>query len=141
MRGLSTQLMKRTFTSFALALLISAGAQAATIATTLTVTATTAVGSTGITANGTATLTNIGSGPIVGTLPLTSLAGATATATFTITLSGGTLTGTLSVPTALLINGTAGSGSATITGGTGTYAGATGSFPSLPGSATGSLAS
>ena len=54
--------MTRTFASFALALLLTAGAQAATISTTLTVT--NATGSIGlsIALSGTATLTNIGGG-------------------------------------------------------------------------------
>ncbi|MDR3700716.1 MAG: hypothetical protein P4L56_13815 [Candidatus Sulfopaludibacter sp.] len=58
---------------------------------------------------------------------------------FTITLSGtaGGLSGTITLPTSLLLGGGSGTGSATITGGTGNYSGATGSFPSLAG--TGSL--
>ena len=61
-------------------------------------------------------------------------------APFTIVLSGGNLTGTLTAPASLLTGtSTSGSGSATITGGTGTYAGATGSFPSITGSGSGSI--
>jgi uncharacterized protein (TIGR03437 family) len=138
---MENQEMKRTITVLSLAVALSAGAHAATTSTNLTVNATTTFGASGIAATGTATLSGIGNGPFSATLPLSELgAAATAKATFTITLSGGTLTGNLLIPVALLTSGgTQGGGSAVITGGTGTYAGATGSFPALAGTATGSL--
>ena len=125
--------MTRTFGIFALALLVCAGVQGATVSTNLSVTATASIGATGsLSATGTATLSGIGSGTFTGTLSLTTLTGP-----YTITLSGGggTITGTLTTSSAIL-TGSA-SGSATVTGGTGPYAGATGSFPNLAG--TGSL--
>jgi uncharacterized protein (TIGR03437 family) len=135
-----------TRTNFVLALCFCAAAHAATINTNLTVTATgsifTSPGS--LTATGTATLTGIGTGTFSGSVSLTGVSGQTVNAPFTITLSGGggTITGTLTVPVALLTGGpnTPATGSATITGGTGPYAGATGSFPNLTGSYSGSLA-
>jgi uncharacterized protein (TIGR03437 family) len=124
--------MTRPIVPFALALLICAGAHAATINTLLTVDATASLGAS-ITATGTATLTNIGNGTFSGALSLTPDASGNLSATFTITLSGGggTLTGKLLIPPAVLSG--EGTGSATITGGTGPYASATGSFPSLAG--------
>jgi uncharacterized protein (TIGR03437 family) len=123
--------MTRKFVSFTLALLACAGAEAATINTTLTVNATGAVGAT-VSVTGTATLSGgIGSGTFSAALDL-----GTFKAPFTITLTSGTtgtITGVITVPTSILTTGT-GTGSATVTGGTGTYAGATGSFPSLAGS-------
>ena len=97
--------MKRIMTAIASALLVCAGAQAATINTTLTVTASGALTGTSFTATGTATLTNIGSGTFSSTLSLTSAdAAGNLTAPYTITLSGGagTITGTLKIPPALL---------------------------------------
>src|ERR1017187_3475236 len=129
----SKRLMKRTFSTLALALLVCAAAMAATISTTLTVNATGSFGGTSITATGTASLTTIGSGTFSGTVSLTPDSTGNYSAPFTITLSGGagTITGTLKIPPAVLTG--SGTGSATITGGTGTYANATGSFPSLAG--------
>jgi uncharacterized protein (TIGR03437 family) len=109
--------------------------------TTLTVNATGSLGSTGVTATGTATMTNVysGSATFSGSLPLSSISGSNVAGTFTITPStGGTLTGSLTLPLTLLeglIEGStsSGTGSATVTGGTGPYAGYTGSFPSLAG--------
>jgi len=129
----------KKYASLALALLVCAAAQAATISTTLTVNATVSVG-TSLTATGTATLTNIGNGAFSATVPLTGLTGTTVNASYTITvssgtLSGGTLTGTISLPVALLEgSATSATGSGTVTSGTGSLAGATGSFPSLSGS-------
>ena len=125
--------MKRTFSTLALALLVGAAAPAATINTTLTVNASGSIGLSGISATGTATLTNIGSGTFSGSVSLTPDSTGNFSAPFTITLTGGagTITGTLSIPPAVLTG--SGTGSAKITGGTGTYAGATGSFPSLAG--------
>jgi uncharacterized protein (TIGR03437 family) len=116
-------------------------AQAATISTNLTVTATGTL-STNVTATGTATMPNVFSGPgsFSGTLPLSGLSagGTTINGSFTITLPGGTLTGTLILPLTLLeglLSGTtsAGAGSAAITGGTGSYVGYSGSFPNVSG--------
>jgi uncharacterized protein (TIGR03437 family) len=72
-----------------------------------------------------------------------SIASTTATTvsgSFTIQMSEGNLTGTITLPTAFLLGTTAtGTGSASITGGTGTtYSGSTGSFSSLSGSSLGS---
>ncbi|MBS1859777.1 MAG: hypothetical protein JST11_30675 [Acidobacteria bacterium] len=132
--------MTRKYSSFALGLLLCAAAQAATVSTTLNVTATGSIGASGLAVSGTASLTNIGSGTFTSSLSLTALGGATATAPYTIKLSSGdTITGNLLIPTTLITsalsgNGNAsGTGSATVTGGTGAYAGATGSFPSLAG--------
>src|SRR5262249_23162110 len=98
------------------------------------------VTATGVSATGTANLTTIGSGTFAGSASLGSLAGTTVTAPFTITLSNGTLTGSLSIPVALIdSNAASGTGSDLITGGTGAHAGATGSFPSLNGAVSGSL--
>jgi uncharacterized protein (TIGR03437 family) len=119
--------MIRTFVIFA-CVLACAGAQAATINTTLTVTNATGALGASISVSGPATLTNIGSGTFTATLDI-----ATLKAQYTIALSGGggTITGALTLNANLLTgNGTA---SATVTGGTGPYAGATGSFPSLTG--------
>ena len=122
--------MTRTIVRYALPLLLCLGAQAATTNTTLTVNATATFGTT-ISATGTATLSGIGTGTFTGTLT----AGASGfSAPFTIALSGGNLTGTLTIPTSVLSG--SGTGSGTITGGTGTYANATGSFPSLSGTGT-----
>jgi uncharacterized protein (TIGR03437 family) len=113
-----------------LALLVCAGAQAATISTTLTVNATLTIGM-NVAVAGTATLTNgVGSGPFSATLAFGS-SGATGPYTITLSGSGSTITGVLTMPTAMLTG--SGSASATVTGGTGTYSGANGSFPSLPG--------
>ena len=129
--------MKRRFQSLAVLLLAAGTAGAAPISTTLTVNATASFTGTTITATGTASLTGIGSGQFTATLSLTAITATGLDAPFTITLSGGggTLSGTLTIPTSL-ISGTTTSatGSATITGGTGSYSGATGSFPSLAGS-------
>jgi uncharacterized protein (TIGR03437 family) len=119
-----------------LALLVCAGAQAATISTTLSVTATLSIGTTGgFSAAGTASLTNgVGSGTFSATLAVS--ASGNYSGPYTITLSGGagTITGVFTMPaTMLAANGTA---SATVTGGTGTYNGSNGSFPSLPGAGT-----
>jgi uncharacterized protein (TIGR03437 family) len=94
-----------------------------------------------ISVNGPATLTNIGSGTFAANVSASGIGSTTVSAPFTITLSGGTITGTASFPGALLLGtSTTGTGSATVTGGTGSYSGATGSFPTLSGSASGSLA-
>jgi uncharacterized protein (TIGR03437 family) len=123
-------------------LLALSGAFAATINTTLTVSnATVAIAATGVTVAGNASLTGIGSGTFNASAAITSisLTAPTNNIDFTITLSDGTIKGTITIPTALITGGaTSGTGSATITGGTGNYNGATGSFPSLTGSVTGS---
>lgn len=141
--------MTRKYSSFALGLLLCAAAQAATVSTTLSVNANNvSFGASGISANGTATLTNIGSGTFSSSLDLSALtgSGSTATAPFTIKLStGDTITGNLIIPSSLIqgaLSGsgaTKGTGSATVTGGTGAYANATGSFPTLDGNASGSV--
>src|ERR1039458_9905575 len=114
----SNRLRKRTFLTLSLALLACAGAQAATVSSNFTLTGTATLSAAGFVMTGQATLTNVGSG------------------TFTITLTGETLTGTYSEPVAIL-TGASGNASATITGGTGSFAGYTGSFPTLAGSSSG----
>ena len=123
--------MKPKFWRFTAALLLCAGAQAATVTSTLTITGTTTMSGTTFTMAGQVTLTNVGSGTFASTISLlTNLSGSTVTAPFTITLSGGTLTGTYTEPVTVL-EGISGNAAATITGGTGSYAGYTGSFPTL----------
>jgi uncharacterized protein (TIGR03437 family) len=140
----TTGTILRGFAPFALALLITAGAQAASVSSTLTLTGTTTLSSndTIFTNSGQVTLTNLGSGggTLSGTFASTInvqtpgvVTGSSVTAPFTITLSGGTLIGTYTEPFAILIGAT-GTAAATITGGTGSYTGYTGNFPSLPGS-------
>ncbi len=127
--------MTRILASISLAMVVCAGAQAATVTTTLTVNATATIGAT-ISVTGTAVFTNnVGSGTFTSTLNLSSTdSNGNITAPYTITLSGGagTIQGMLSIPPAILSG--SGVGSATVTGGSGTYAGATGNFPSLAGS-------
>ena len=121
-----TESIFRRFAPFALALLITAGAQAASVSSTFTLSNASLAVSSGGTSygiTGTATMSGVytGNGAFSGTVSLT---GSTPTApNYTITLSGGTLTGIFTMPVAAL-TGT-GSGSLTITGGTGTYAGYT----------------
>jgi uncharacterized protein (TIGR03437 family) len=135
----------RTPLGAALAVVVCAAAQAATISTTLTLNGTAAATSvdystfliTGIT-----TLTGgIGDGAFQCAFALATVTGGNAVAPYTITLkSGDTLTGKLTVPVTLLFaNATAGSVGVTVTGGTGTYSGATGSF-NLTGRISGDLA-
>ena len=130
--------MKRTFLTLSLALLACAGAQAATVSSTLTLTGTATLGGTGFVMTGQATMPGVysGNGTFASTISLTNITSATVTAPFTITLTGGTLTGTYSEPVAIL-TGASGNASATITGGTGSFAGYTGSFPTLAGSSSG----
>jgi uncharacterized protein (TIGR03437 family) len=115
---------------------------AATTQTTLTATNGKVSLGQNVTLTASVTLTNIGSGTFSASVPLdpSLLSGTNINAPYVITLSGGsdTITGTLTIPTAL-VTGTAttGTGSATVTGGSGNYAGATGSFPTLTGSVTG----
>jgi uncharacterized protein (TIGR03437 family) len=131
--------MKAIIGFCALALSLGTIAPAATINTTLTVNATVTLGAS-LAVNGTATLTNIGSGgstasgTISASASLQSISGATVTVPFTITLSSGTLTGSVTLPvTALEGQTTSATGTGTITGGSGSYAGYSGSFPSLSG--------
>jgi uncharacterized protein (TIGR03437 family) len=129
---------------FALALLITAGAQAASSTLALTGTTTISISGSSISyANtGTATLAITGgptlSGTFTATIPTSALTGSTVTVPFTITVStGNTLVGTYTEPTNILFGGntsSAGPASATITGGTGSYAGYTGTFTNLQGS-------
>jgi uncharacterized protein (TIGR03437 family) len=129
--------------SYALALVVCAGAEAATINTTLTVNATLALSGTGFALSGTTNFTGgIGTGKIAATIAATALTSDPVKANVTITLdSGGTMTGTVSVPLALVTgSSTSGSVGLAVTGGTGTYAGASGTF-SLNGSISGSLVS
>src|ERR1039458_471712 len=127
--------MKLTFSTLVLALLVGAGAQAATVSSTLTLTGTATLGLTGFTITGQATMTGVysGSGTFASTISIAGITSTTVTSPFTITVTGGTLTGTYTEPVTILY-GDSGNVSATITGGTGTFAGYTGSFPTLAGS-------
>jgi uncharacterized protein (TIGR03437 family) len=125
----------RRFAPFALALLVAAGGQAATVSSTLTLTGTTTISSTETTFTiaGQVTLTNVGSGTFSSTINLLSpgvITGSSVTAQFTIALSGGTLIGTYTEPITIL-EGAGGQASATISNGTGSYAGYSGTFPTL----------
>src|ERR1017187_4019048 len=135
----SNRLMKRTFLTLSLALLACAGAQAATVSSTLTLTGTATLGGTGFVMTGQATMPGVysGNGTFASTISLTNITSTTVTADFAITLSGGTLVGKYSEPLSILYGG-AGSAAATITGGTGSFAGYTGSFPALAGSSSSS---
>jgi len=121
--------MKRLLPSLTLILLICTAAFAQT--STLTVNGSLNIISSSF--SGTVTLSGGISGS--GTIAVPTLtAGATGfTGNYTITLSGGTLTGGVSVPTSVLTGG--GNISLTVTGGTGSYAGASGTFAALTGSA------
>jgi uncharacterized protein (TIGR03437 family) len=127
--------MKRTFSTLALALLVGAGAQAASVGSTLTLTGTATLGAAGFTITGQATMTGVysGSGTFASTISIAGITSATVTSPFTITTTGGTLTGTYTEPVEIL-TGASGNVAATITGGTGSFAGYTGSFPTLAGS-------
>jgi uncharacterized protein (TIGR03437 family) len=120
--------MRRTFSLLIPALLSIAGVQAATTTTTITVNnAPVTLAGTNVSVAGTATLTNIGSGQFTASLSLTSISGLNVSPPFTIQLSSGTLTGTLTVPAGLFLgSSTSGQGSLNITGGT---AGVTGTIP------------
>jgi uncharacterized protein (TIGR03437 family) len=118
----------RRFAPFALALLITAGAQAATVSSNFTLTGSAPLTGTSLAFTGQATMSGVytGNGAFSSTISLTS----STPAPFTITVTAGnTLTGTFTLASSAL-SGT-GTGSLTITGGTGTYAGYTGSFPSV----------
>src|ERR1019366_3608389 len=135
----SNRPMKRTFSTLVLALLVGAAAQAATVSSTLTLTGTATLGATGFTITGQATMPGVysGSGTFASTISIAGITSTTLTSPFTITVTGGTLTGTYTEPIAILTGDTtadAGNVSATITGGTGSFAGYTGSFPALSGS-------
>src|ERR1017187_201732 len=111
---------------FALALLITAGVQAATVSSTFTLTGSAPFSGTSLVITGQATMSGVytGNGSFTSTVSLTS----SAPANFTITVTAGnTLTGTFALDSSAL--GGTGTGSLTIKGGTGTYAGYTGSFP------------
>jgi uncharacterized protein (TIGR03437 family) len=135
--------MGRTIALFLPVLLSLAAADAdTTIQTTLSVTINSISLTSDISVSGSASLTGIGSGKFSANEALSSFS-LTATSNdipFTITLSdgSGTLTGTVSVPTALVIGGaTSGNGSAKITGGTGAYDQAKGTFTTLTGTVSG----
>jgi uncharacterized protein (TIGR03437 family) len=120
----------RVLAPFALALLITAGAQAATInGSTFTLTASAPLTGTSLVLTGQAGMSGVYTGNSAAFSSTISLTGSTP-APFTITVSSGnTLTGTFTFASAAV--GGTGTGSLTITGGTGTYAGYTGSFPSV----------
>jgi uncharacterized protein (TIGR03437 family) len=110
------------FAPFALALLITAGAQAASLSSNFSLlNASLTISGSGYTITGQATMTNVytGNGAFTATIPLTS---STLTGPFTITVStGNTLTGNFTLASAAL-SGT-GTGSLTIASGAGSYAG------------------
>jgi uncharacterized protein (TIGR03437 family) len=137
--------MPRIFSLLVSATLIAAGAQAATINTTLTMNNAPVTIGVSLSVSGTATLSNIGSGQFATTISLTSGVGSdgNVTAPFTVTLTGGagTITGSLKIPLTLLTGSvTNATGSATVTGGT--YGGGVtgGSFAALAGTVSGGLA-
>jgi uncharacterized protein (TIGR03437 family) len=135
-------IMPRIFCLLVSAMLIAAGAQAATTNTTLTVNVSAALSGTNISVTGTANLASIGNGTVNESLSFTSLIGATGNITLPmpVVLSGGTLNISLTLPSSLLTSGGGSiSGSGSVTGGTGSYAGASGSFPTLSGTASGSI--
>ncbi len=126
--------MFRPSALLSLALLVCAGAQAATTTTSTKMSVTGSLNLASLSASGTATFSPgipDTTGAFVATVSSVST---TVNATFTITFSSGAITGTLSLPISILTGATTGTGSATVTGGTGSYAGATGSFSSLTGS-------
>jgi uncharacterized protein (TIGR03437 family) len=111
-----------------LALLITAGAPAATVSSTFTLNGSAPFTGTSLVITGTATMSGVylGNGTFTSTVSITS----STPAPFTITVTAGnTLTGTFTLASGAL-SGTD-TGSLTITGGTGTYAGYTGTFSSL----------
>jgi len=131
--------MNRTFSSFALALLVCAEVPAATINTKLTVTSAALTLGVSASLSGPASLSNIGTGTIAAP-SLTANAQGNYSGAFTITLTGGggsgTITGALNIPASAIAAAATGgqiSGSATVSGGT--YSGGVtgGSFPSLAG--------
>lgn len=142
--------MFRISAFLAATMLVCASAQAATpVNTTMTVTASTGainLTATSIPITGTVTF-NPGIPATTGTFSastsltaIESATGATVPIPYTITVSGGTVLGTINVPTVLLLGqSTTTPGSASVTGGTGSYAGSTGNFPSVTGTSTGSL--
>jgi uncharacterized protein (TIGR03437 family) len=122
--------MKRLLQSLTLVLLFCTAAFSQS--TTISVSGTLAIGIS-FSFTGTATLSGAvtGSGPI--SVPTLTSGASGFTGNYTITLSGGTLTGVVTVPPSVLTG--SGNISMTVTGGTGSYAGATGSFAALTGSA------
>jgi len=111
----------KKFAPFALALLITAGAQAATVSSTFALTGSLTVSST-YAITGQATMANVYTGNGTFTSSPFSLTASTVTVNYTITVTAGnTLTGTFTMPIGAL-GGTA-TGSLSITGGTGSYAG------------------
>ncbi|MGA9627525.1 MAG: hypothetical protein WBQ65_23830 [Bryobacteraceae bacterium] len=113
----------KKFAPFAVALLITAGAQAATVSSTFALTGSLTVSSTyAITGQATMSGVYAGNGAFSGTVSLT---GSTPTSpNYTITVSAGnTLTGIFTFASAAL--STPSPGTLTITGGTGSYAGYT----------------
>jgi uncharacterized protein (TIGR03437 family) len=114
----------RLCSAFALALLITAGAQAVTVSSNFSLTGSAPITGTSLVITGQATMSGVytGNGAFSGTVSLT---GSTPTSpNYTITVSAGnTLTGIFTFASAAL-SGTD-TGSLTITGGTGTYAGYT----------------
>jgi uncharacterized protein (TIGR03437 family) len=123
--------MFRTPAVLSMAVLISAAAHAATTTTTVKVDSAT-VDIVGGTVKGTATF-NPGIPDTSGAFSATVTVGATAVSgPFTIKLAGGTLAGTVSLPTAILSSTSAVSGGTMVISGsanTGTYANASGTIP------------
>jgi uncharacterized protein (TIGR03437 family) len=127
--------MKQIFAVLAVALVAGAAATAASVNTTLTVNASATVNSSysAMTISGSAAFTGgmtaSGNVSCTGTLTADALSKLTQSAPFTITLPSGTLTGTLTVPTMMLLGvTTSGNVTVAVTGGTGSYSGSTGSF-------------
>ena len=131
--------MQRTVKFFVLTLAVISLKAATPQTTTISIQATGSIGVSGATVTGPATFTNgIPNGTFSAAVSLSAITSSTVTVPFTITAgSGNTLSGSLTLPAALLLGGGTGTGSAVTTAGTGTYAGDTYNFPSLAG--TGSL--
>ena len=120
--------MSRLTILFTVLLLACSGVFAATTSTKISVTAN--VNLTGVSASATGTATfSPGIPDTSGTFSSTISVGTTLSGPTTITLPGGILSGTLTLPVSILTPGTtSSSGTLAITGGTGTYSGSTGSF-------------
>ncbi len=118
--------------SYLICIMLAAGAQAATINTTLTITNAALAFGVSSTLSGPCTLSGIGNCNFTASVSSGTSGNFSGPFTITVTSSGDTITGTVNVPASVL--GGSGSGSATVSGGTGAYVNATGSFPNLAGS-------
>src|SRR5215469_15047643 len=110
------------------AVLVCAAAQAATLNVNLTVQATIAISSSSYAISGQATLTGgiTDSGTFSATVPVSSLGSGNLNVPYTLTLANGTMGGNVTLPVAVLLGGTNGSGTITVTTAGGSYAGDSG---------------